>query len=927
MKLELRRPVATGFFFAAAVLFLAGPGTASPERPPPPGKFIGKPAASDPSGAAGKSFRRDQPVVGTYYFYWYDSDTGEHFVDPDGTDALTDHPLDPRDTRYRSSDWHHRQLLDVLAAGLDFVLPVYWGYPGDYQSWSFAGLPPLVEACRRLEKEGKVPPRIGLFYDTSTLQHNRRNFHADLSTPEGQEWLYLSARDFYSLVPPDLRAAIEGRPLVWLYSATFARRKDPRALDYLRREFEADFGVEPFVVKEVSWTGRADATYAWGAALRPSVLGVAAVGPGYDHSAVPGRSPLVRDREGGAFYSRSWDLVLSRDPATRPSIAIVETFNEFHEGTEIAATREYGRAYLDLTARYAALWHQGKRLERKGPFARAGEVSVILGEKNREDGLCQKDEPDGRTRGLASAPKTARSTDPARGGKYLYFDVEDSFFFGGGGPLEVVFEYLDRGRGAVVLEYDSLDFSVAPLEGSFKPVPAASLGNEGLWKTARVRLEDAAFGGRANGSDFRLSAPGGELAIHRVLVRRLDPGPPAGSRAGSLVLAEGGRTDFTIFIAADASEPERHAAGELARFLEEMSGTKFPVEAAEGPPRAGASWIAVGPGAARGTVSPEEISRLGGEGYLLRTKGKGIAIAGGRPRGTLYGVYSFLEEELGCRWFTPDVSRIPRRTRVEVPKLERLFIPALELRSTDYPHSRDADWAARNKLNGTQTALDARRGGKISYGPFVHTFNSILDPAQHFEKHPEYFSEVNGKRIREHTQLCVTNPEVLRIAIETVRRWMREQPEASIFSVSQNDWQNWCTCRECSRVIGEEGSPMGPYLRFVNAIAGAMEEEFPGKSIDTLAYQFTRRPPAKTVPRPNVIVRLCSIECCFSHPLSSPAAQDPRNAAFASDLRGWSEVSRRLYLWDYVIDYPIPSFPSPTSTSSGRTSTSSCGTG
>ncbi len=248
---------------------------------------------------------------------------------------------------------------------------------------------------------------------------------------------------------------------------------------------------------------------------------------------------------------------------------------------------------------------------------------------------------------------------------------------------------------------------------------------------------------------------------------------------------------------------------------------------------------------------------------------------------------------------------------MEVPALDRVFVPALELRSTDYPNSRDADWAARNKLNGPQTALDARRGGKISYGPFVHTFNSILDPAQHFEKHPEYFSEVNGMRIREHTQLCLTNPEVLRIAIETVRRWMREQPEASIFSVSQNDWQNWCTCRECSRVIGEEGSPMGPYLRFVNAIAGALEEEFPGKSIDTLAYQFTRRPPEKTVPRPNVIVRLCSIECCFSHPLSSPAAQDPRNAAFASDLRGWSEVSRRLYLWDYVIDYSHSLLPFP----------------
>ena len=80
-------------------------------------------------------------------------------------------------------------------------------------------------------------------------------------------------------------------------------------------------------------------------------------------------------------------------------------------------------------------------------------------------------------------------------------------------------------------------------------------------------------------------------------------------------------------------------------------------------------------------------------------------------------MYSFLEDELGCRWFTPEVRRIPRRGRVEICVLDRTFVPKLEYRATDYPNSRDADWAVRNKLNGTQTRLDSRRGGKITYGP------------------------------------------------------------------------------------------------------------------------------------------------------------------------------------------------------------------
>lgn len=337
-----------------AILFCSAGRTATAQRPGPPGPFA-KPV--DKSVLAKTAFGPRQPIVGTYYFYWYDVKTGEHFVDGDGTDALTDHPADSTDYSFRLPAWHEREMADMLEAGLDFLLPVYWGYPGDYESWSFVGLRALVDACRRMEQAGRRPPRIGMFYDTSTLQHNGRGFHADLATPEGREWLYLSVRDFYSLIPPDLWATIEGRPLVWLYSAAFAKRQDPQALDVLRTEFERDFGCQPFVVKEVSWQGQADASYAWGAALKPNQHGVLAVGPGYDHSAVPGRTPLVRDREGGAFYRRSWEWGLSQDSASRPTIAIVETWNELHEGTEIAPTKEYGRTYLELTRQYADRWH------------------------------------------------------------------------------------------------------------------------------------------------------------------------------------------------------------------------------------------------------------------------------------------------------------------------------------------------------------------------------------------------------------------------------------------------------------------------------------------------------------------------------------------------------------------------------------------
>jgi hypothetical protein len=493
-------------------------------RPAPPGPHA---VRADPASPQPASFRKDQPVVGTYYFYWYDSGTGEHFVDGDGTDALTDHPLHPEGYSYRSAAWHEREIRDILAAGIDFILPVYWGFPGDAGGWSNRGIPPLVEAARSIEAgKGGGPtraPRVGLFYDTSTLHWNSRGYHADLVEPEGKEWLYVTVRDFYSMVPPDLRACVEGRPIVWLYAAGFAKRHDASALAYLRAEFRKDFGVEPFIVKEASWKGEADATYAWGAAIRPNAIGIAAVGPGYDHSAVPGRTPLKVHREDGALYRRAWEWVLSMPAGRRPKIAVVETWNELHEGTEIAPTKEHGRLYVGLTHRFADLWRSATVLPRSGAYSRAPEVSVILREKDDPRGLARAEAEDGGTRpaDLAGSPCRETRPNPPHSGRYMYFDVDDSFFAGDSGEISVEVEYLDRGKGGIGLEYDSTDRAAEPLEGSFKAAPPVDLTDTGAWRAARFTIPDAAFTGRANGHDFRLVPIGpAEIAIRKVTVRK-----------------------------------------------------------------------------------------------------------------------------------------------------------------------------------------------------------------------------------------------------------------------------------------------------------------------------------------------------------------------------------------------------------------------
>ncbi|PQP88492.1 hypothetical protein CPT76_09085 [Paenibacillus sp. AR247] len=255
-------------------------------------------------------------------------------------------------------------------------------------------------------------------------------------------------------------------------------------------------------------------------------------------------------------------------------------------------------------------------------------------------------------------------------------------------------------------------------------------------------------------------------------------------------------------------------------------------------------------------ASSIDFEKLGSDGFVIRTAGSRLVIAGGALRGTLYGVYTFLEDYLGCRWFSSKVSRIPKRSRISLGDIDIEQVPVLEYREPFFFCAFDGDWAARNKSNGNFPELETRHGGKTEYTSlFVHTFDHFIPVKEHFDAHPEYFSEVGGERISEKTQLCLTNPEVLELMIKRVKEYLGQHPETRILSVSQNDWYNPCQCANCRAVDEYEESYSGSLIRFVNQVAEAIESEYPEAAIDTLAYQYTRKPPKYVRPRHNVIVR------------------------------------------------------------------------
>lgn len=374
-------------------------------------------------------------------------------------------------------------------------------------------------------------------------------------------------------------------------------------------------------------------------------------------------------------------------------------------------------------------------------------------------------------------------------------------------------------------------------------------------------------------------------------------------------VARDGVAQCRIVVGADAPASTKYAAEELQRFLGEITGAKFDVVPDTEPFASREIIVGCNKHFAKARKDKAEFDGLGKEGYVIQATPSHLIIAGGEPRGTLYGVYGLLEDHLGCRWFTPGVSRIPKQATLAIAAMKERVVPKLEYREPFVADCQDGDWAARNRMNSSAARLDEKHGGKVTYFGFVHTFNMLLPPAQYFDQHPEYFSLVQGKRLKERTQLCCTNEDVIRLVTEAVLKNMREHPEATVFSVSQNDWLNYCECDKCQALAKQEDTQMAPVLYLVNRVAKGVAQEFPDKVIDTLAYQFTRKPPKTMRAEPNVIIRLCSIECCFAH--SFETCDSPENVAFEKDVIAWGKICNRLWVWNYNTSFANYFMPYP----------------
>lgn len=386
---------------------------------------------------------------------------------------------------------------------------------------------------------------------------------------------------------------------------------------------------------------------------------------------------------------------------------------------------------------------------------------------------------------------------------------------------------------------------------------------------------------------------------------------PAGPASAPLTLAKAGTTDYVIVIPAAPTPQDRKAADDLALWLGQMTGAKFEIVPETQSPRP--TEISIGQtNRLAGARVPMPRGGLGNEGYAIGVCGQRLLLLGGHKRGAINAVYALLEEDLGCRWYDRDSARLPRHRTLTLQPVPRSYVPKLMLRDPFYHDAFDATWSLRNRTNAPSAAVPEEWGGHVDYdGLFVHTFNTLVPPGEYFEKHPEYFMQgSDGKR---HTQqLCLTNPEVVRIATQNLLAIMRRSPQSEILEVSPNDGGQHCLCPNCKAVDDANGSPSGTLITFVNQIAEAAAKERPDIMISTLAYLDTVDAPKLVRPRQNVIVRLCDDLHSWRYPFTCFATDtQPESKRYREAIIGWSKVCENISIWDYFVNFSHYCAPMP----------------
>jgi hypothetical protein len=315
--------------------------------------------------------------------------------------------------------------------------------------------------------------------------------------------------------------------------------------------------------------------------------------------------------------------------------------------------------------------------------------------------------------------------------------------------------------------------------------------------------------------------------------------------------------------------------------------------------------------------------------FIMKRVGSSLVLAGGSPRGTFYAVTQYLEKYCGVRWFTMfGEEYVPKRTvGLRIPNINSYIKPSFLDRDLMFPRYTFWGWykqfeslgkaLAVNRINGGagpmhiwSGVLPDSLGGYIWRNTVAHNIMDIIPPGQYFEKHPEYYALVNGKRTP--ASLCRSNPEMrevyFRNLTETISKSVPKSNDAIIFHISDPDGPVVpCECAACKALDDKlyGSSKTGQMVDFVNYLAEHGRGVWPSNvKLETLAYSGFEAPPPVGRVDDNVIIRFGPILKFHWDRLDSPF-----NRRDLKNLQGWLKLASDVRIWDYPQQYGTSAGP------------------
>ena len=373
--------------------------------------------------------------------------------------------------------------------------------------------------------------------------------------------------------------------------------------------------------------------------------------------------------------------------------------------------------------------------------------------------------------------------------------------------------------------------------------------------------------------------------------------------AAGPVLVEKGQNPCPIIVGPEAGKPEMNAARELAKYLGQISGATFEVQAADGelPMPSVVLTIATG----------EATESLGVEGFSLQVRDGRLHLTGGGPRGLWYGVYGFLEDQLGCRWWSHTEEDVPTKPTIQLPELNVVVKPPFAMHNL---YTREAQ-------SRTNSFLLKRRGTSTEHFSGGHTLCPYLKP--YATENPHFLPMgKDGKRKFNNLHMCYAAegmPEALAEALGKLAAKRKGNLEHTVFFAGLGDWYGgMCRCDTCNGVYRKEtwtdpdGRQKRGYIatliQMMNKTAEILEKQYPGIRIGTFAYMSLEAPPATVRPRENVVIRIPHLR----HRIVHGVEHCSKNGKFLRNLEQWVKIAPdRVFIWDYGINFSNFLYPFP----------------